>query len=105
MYYKKFNLKNIQGIDDVEIDLTNNRILTLVGLNESGKTTILRSINWFYKCVKGEEPTPAQLNLFRPKGIDFTGRISITAELEIEKSDIVKINEFWKSVDAEKEIV
>ena len=37
MKYIKFKVENFKGIENVEVDFTHNRILTLVGLNESGK--------------------------------------------------------------------
>jgi hypothetical protein len=47
---KKFILRNFKGIEEVEVDLvdrTNCPVLTLIGLNESGKTTILEGISHF----------------------------------------------------------
>lgn len=47
---RKFQLKNFKGIEDTEIDLidrSNCPVLTLIGLNESGKTTILEGISHF----------------------------------------------------------
>jgi predicted ATPase len=95
--YRKLLIKNFKGIREVEIDLSNNRILTLVGLNESGKTTILEAISLFYSLAKDKELNPVELNLIRPKGIDFTGKIVLSATLEFEKSDFNKIDNFLKS--------
>ena len=47
---QKIVLRNFKGIDHVEIDLTDHAncpVLTLIGLNESGKTTILEGISHF----------------------------------------------------------
>ena len=47
MRYTKFEIQNFKGIKDLTIDLSKqpfNRIHTFVGLNESGKTTILEAI-------------------------------------------------------------
>ncbi len=96
MKYSKFTIKNYKGISDVVIDFSNNRILTLVGLNESGKTTILDSIKLFYMMVKGTVPNEAQINLLRPKGIDFTGFIEISGCLVFEKDDILKMETFQR---------
>jgi predicted ATP-dependent endonuclease of OLD family len=98
MFYKKFEIRNFQGIESLEIDLKNNRILTLVGLNESGKTTILKSIDTLYKLVKGATLSAEELNQLRPKGIDFTGAIEIRAILELEKEDVQKIHGKWKAL-------
>lgn len=96
MYYKSFSIKKYKGIKEVTLDLANNRIITLVGLNESGKTTILESIHWFYKLIKGVEPVAQDLNSFRPKGTAFTGSIEIGANLILEKNDIDFLNNYWK---------
>jgi len=96
MRYSKFTIQNFKGVDRVEIDLLNNRVVTLVGLNESGKTTIMEAINLFYKMLRGNEPSEAELKEFRPKGTDFSGDIEITGELQFEEDDIEKINLFWK---------
>ncbi|MDO9181351.1 MAG: AAA family ATPase [Bacteriovorax sp.] len=96
MKYSKFTIKNFKGIDKVEIDLSNNRVITLVGLNESGKTTIMEAINLFYKMLKGDEPNESELKIFRPKGAGFSGDIEISGELLFEEDDRQRINIFWK---------
>ncbi|GFO97543.1 hypothetical protein ig2599ANME_1747 [groundwater metagenome] len=50
MKFTEFKIKNFKGIEDITINLDkspNANIYTLVGLNESGKTTILEAINLF----------------------------------------------------------
>ena len=50
MKYTKFIIENYKGIPNVELDLTkkpNFNIFTLVGLNESGKTSLLEAIDLF----------------------------------------------------------
>ena len=96
MIYKSITIKNLKGIKEVTIDFTNNRILTLVGLNESGKTTILEGIHLFYRLVKGERFRKTDYNDFRPKGIGFSDSIQIGAELEFEEGDYKKIQTFAK---------
>lgn len=46
MWYKEFSFKNFKGIDEMTISLTGG-VTTLIGLNESGKTTILEGIFCF----------------------------------------------------------
>ena len=84
MIYKSFKIKNFKGIDEVNVDLANSRIITLVGLNESGKTSIMEGVQLFYRMAKDENPTTDQLNEFRPKGINFSGNIEISATLILE---------------------
>ncbi len=102
MKYSKFIIKNFKGIDKVKIDLTDNRVVTLVGLNESGKTTVMEAINLFYKMLKGNEPSEAEIKTFRPKGAGFTGEIEITGELEFETTDTTKVKHHWKKVLGKK---
>ena len=53
MKHKKFEIHNFKGITSVTLDFSshpNGRIYTLVGLNESGKTTVLEALDfWSYK--------------------------------------------------------
>jgi len=104
MYYKYFRIKNYKGIKEVVIDLSNNRILTLVGLNESGKTTILESIHWFYRFIKGYNPSESELNSFRPKGIAFTGDIEFTGCIFLENEDVEKLKNYWKTLNKKKQL-
>lgn len=96
MIYKSFEIKNFKGIDRVNIDLSNVRIISLVGLNESGKTSIMEAIHFFYQMVKDGEPPIDKLNAFRPKGIAFTGEIEISAELIFEQEDKDKLRQYWR---------
>ncbi|MBE7440321.1 MAG: AAA family ATPase [Spirochaetales bacterium] len=50
MRYSGFKIRNFKGIREIDIDferLPETNIFTLVGLNESGKTTVLEAINFF----------------------------------------------------------
>src|SRR3989344_796280 len=96
MIYKSFKIKNFKGIDGVVVDLVNSRIVTLVGLNESGKTSIMEGVHLFYQMIKGENLTTEQLNELRPKGIAFTGTVEISATLLLENGDKKKIEKYWK---------
>ncbi len=96
MKYSRFIISNFKGIDEITIDFSNNRVITLVGLNESGKTTIMEAIHLFYKMLKGDEPSESELKTLRPKGAGFTGNIKITGELVLEEIDKKKINKYWK---------
>ena len=97
MIYKSFRIKNFKGIDEVNVDLADSRIITLVGLNESGKTSIMEGVQLFYRMAKDENLTAEQLNEFRPKGINFSGNIEISATLILEDEDKKKIENHWKN--------
>ncbi len=94
MKYTKFEIKNFKGIKDLTIDLTKNpigNVIPLVGLNESGKTTILEAIHCFQKDIEKEERH--KLIHKRDKG-GFTGDIEIATSLELDKNDQDYIKKF-----------
>lgn len=96
MKYTKFIIDNYKGINHLELDLNiqpENKVYTLVGLNESGKTTILEAINDFEYDVQ-----ESQRHLLIPKASagGFTGDVSIKAELEVSEDDKRKIRTFLK---------
>src|ERR1700681_3524516 len=48
MHFTHFTVKNFKGIEEARLDLLakpHSRVHTLIGLNESGKTTLLEAIN------------------------------------------------------------
>lgn len=47
MIYKNFLIENFKGINKVSINLVKNDLVLLLGLNESGKTTILKAVETF----------------------------------------------------------
>jgi AAA15 family ATPase/GTPase len=94
MRYTNFTIENYKGINKLELDidiLPDHKIYALVGLNESGKTTILEAINDF------EYEVPETLrHLLIPKSSagGFTGIITIKATLRFNEEDKVRIKEF-----------
>ncbi len=44
MKIKEFNIRNFKGIKDESIEISGD-VITLIGLNESGKTTILEALS------------------------------------------------------------
>lgn len=98
MKYLEFEIINFKGIDSIKLNLKNNRIITLVGLNESGKTTIMEALKAFYEITKFRSLSDFEKNAFRPKGIDFTGKITLKSTIEFETEDYAKLNEYIKSL-------
>ena len=99
MRYTAFKITNFKGIRELELKLDsapNSNIFTIVGLNESGKTTILEALSFFYDNHKKEEN---ELALYRsaiddihsliPKSRkdNFTDFIGISATITIEEKD------------------
>src|SRR3954470_16937703 len=105
MKFSEFIIKNFKGIEDITFNLNKSpsaNIYTLVGLNESGKTTILEAINLFNPNDRGlsalEVPGAVikDYNELIPisKRDNFNDIIKITVKLELEVNDIIKINKF-----------
>jgi predicted ATPase len=99
MKIKSFEIKNFKGIANCRISIEDDapgRIVTLIGLNESGKTTVLEALANF---IGQDEDLSSLIGTKRPKGYvrefvpkhrkaNFTGSIELIATLEVESSDL-----------------
>jgi predicted ATP-dependent endonuclease of OLD family len=107
MEFIKFKIKNFKGIKEVTIDLSRtprSRVYTLVGLNESGKTTILEALsNMGGKPYDLKKTDPSRNSLsatdyqsFIPvsERYNFNGTINLTSHLQFDATDKVKIAKF-----------
>ena len=64
MWFKQFRIKNYRSIVDTGWhDLSSDNITALIGQNESGKTSILESLNSFYSGVVTEYILRSDLSL------------------------------------------
>lgn len=107
MRYQFFEIKNFKGIHHVQLDLARtpqNRIFTLVGLNESGKTTVLQAINLLmYRESLDSLRLPGYVqedihNLIPiAQRSNFTDKISIRTRVVLDDSDEVRIAEGLKT--------
>lgn len=118
MRYKKFRIKNFKGIRDTTINFDRSGkmgVYALVGLNESGKTTILEAIHSFFpdtatsELVGGDEQqgVPIKDRVPRDKISNFTGSVSVTATIEFNEEDkevfVEKVKDKLKlAIDLEK---
>src|SRR5579862_1476499 len=87
MRFTKFHITSFKGIKELEFDFASNpkiNISTLVGLNESGKTTVLEAISYLQDGVKTVD---AYKLIPRDKSANFTGDVSVTGHLEIDEHD------------------
>jgi predicted ATPase len=105
MKYTKFLIQDYKGIKNLELDLDikpDYKIYTLVGLNESGKTTILEAINDF----EFEVPE-TQRHILIPKSSagGFTGSVVMKATLQFSEEDKLKIKNYLKDKTKAKEII
>ncbi|NJD54286.1 MAG: hypothetical protein FIB07_15655 [Candidatus Methanoperedens sp.] len=105
MKFTEFKIKNFKGIEDIIINLDKSpdaNIYTLVGLNESGKTTILEAINLFNPKDKDISvlDLPGAIikdyNSLIPisRRDNFNDIITIEVTLKLDENDLRKINEF-----------
>lgn len=111
MKFVSLRIKNFKGIEDVTIDLNRcfgNNIYTLIGLNESGKTTLLEAISYITTTAKDDE-----LGLFDSKGFEFLDKpsklipigklqnfndnISVEAKISFEKGDKKQIINYFRN--------
>lgn len=98
MRYTKFTIKNFKGIRNLTIDLSKqpyNRIHTFVGLNESGKTTILEAIH-----TTMTRYNKATVHKLIPKHLkaNFSDIISIIAIVEVDPDDNRRILEKFQEL-------
>lgn len=107
MKFLRFKIKNYKGIQDVTLDMSPNggNIFTLVGLNESGKTSILEAISRFNPAMTEDGDEIKQLYstvvekidpaTFIPKHLksNFNGDVIIEAVISLDDSDKSKITD------------
>lgn len=105
MKFKEFKINHFKGINNITVNLDkspNANVYTLIGLNESGKTSILEAINFFDQNNEGLRALDLpgskieDYNSIIPisKRDNYTGTSSIEATIKFEDDDIDKINEF-----------
>ena len=88
MKYIKFDIENFKGVKGkIQLDFNTlplSNIFTLVGLNESGKTSVLEAIN----LLQNKQPDDkAHEMIHKSKKGNFNGDISVSATLELNEED------------------
>ncbi|NVZ29681.1 AAA family ATPase [Pseudomonas gingeri] len=103
-----FTIKNFKGIEMVSVDLEDRidcPVITLIGLNESGKTTILEALSHF---VSGDKFVSALFDGVHSKTYGaalipihkkaaFSSSISISAKVRLQDEDINELHEIAAS--------
>ena len=102
MRYLSFVIENFKGIKRTEVNLQNiggASVFALVGLNESGKTTILEAIHSFSPDITNKElmggddgiATSFAHRVPRHLIAEFTGKISVIAKVQVYDTDRAEI--------------
>jgi predicted ATP-dependent endonuclease of OLD family len=97
-HIQSFSLRNFKGAADVTIDISkriNSPVVTLIGLNESGKTTILEGLSYFVTgdnavaSLFGGTRSRAEITGLIPlhKKAAFTDTIKLSANVTLDDED------------------
>ena len=86
MRYTRFKISNFKGVRDIELNLDRpprSPVFALVGLNESGKTTILEAIHWLNDDSRYDD------HELIPKSelANFNGHIFVEAQIAVSDDD------------------
>lgn len=98
MQYLGFKINNFRGIKEANFQLhrkPGEKVASSlwVGLNESGKTTILKAVAYFYDFLL-ERPQMRENELIpRHMRLNFNETITISATLSVDKDDIKVLRE------------
>lgn len=108
MKHTFFEVWNFKGIEHIKLDFTDQpitNIYILVGLNESGKTTILEALNFF--TYKYESLDPLNLPGYSVKDVhelipiskrsNFNGEIKIKVGFRLDDKDKEEIKKFMQN--------
>lgn len=96
MRFLRFEITNFKGIGFAALDLipSGGNVFTLIGLNESGKTTILEALDDFGANREGVEELygakrVAEFVTYVPKYLkaNFTGKITVTAHVAFDDGE------------------
>lgn len=106
----RFQIENFKGVEDVSIDLegrSSSPVLTLIGLNESGKSTLLEAISHFVtgdrsiaSLFDGPYAQASALSLIPlHRKAAFTGSIKVAGTIQLDKQDIDALSEIAKKTN------
>jgi len=96
MRYQRFNIKNYKAIKSAEINLSSDGLVLLLGINESGKTSVLRAIESF-DHTNDPESDPLRTKFYKSirNKKELNSVASVTAEILIEKNDRDRIKQIF----------
>jgi predicted ATP-dependent endonuclease of OLD family len=109
MRHKYFEITNFKGIEHIKLEFDskpNSRVYTLVGLNESGKTTILEAMDFFESRTQNVDPlnlhghsTVTDVHKLIPisRRSNFNDKITIEVGYVLEDEDKKRITKYLLS--------
>ena len=108
MRYTHFEITNYKGINHIRLDLDMppmGKVITLVGLNESGKTTILDAIAYFRPAIDDPDLLSLmELNRANPNDLipiasksNFNDTVEISCGVELSDEDEDALREFLRT--------
>lgn len=110
MRYLSFTIKDFKGVKEATLDLEGKMepgIYALVGLNESGKTTVLDAIK-FLKDGLDAASLKATSLIPRRKRSSFTGSVSVSSKLKLSNKDKIQleklISKSYKNITLPEEL-
>ena len=106
MKYLGFKIENYKGIQTLDLDLSKSplsSIYTLVGINESGKTTLLEALNYFYRAMKKDDPVldeniDEDIHKLIPinRRSNFSDSVRIRTKIELDDDDKLLLKRLLK---------
>jgi predicted ATP-dependent endonuclease of OLD family len=118
MRYTSFAISNFKGIRSLQLNLDGNpasKVSILVGLNESGKTTIMEALSFFYENVRDINQSDLTLH---PSGIadnhslipknrkdNFTDKTTIKAIFNLDEQDIQSLGKTLKANNFDCDVI
>ncbi len=104
MKIKEFIIRNFKGIKKAKVELTGD-VITLIGINESGKTTILEAISNYISTDKNtnelvntvHKASSLQEIIPISKKAAFSDVVSIKATVELDDDDVMKLRDEYLS--------
>lgn len=94
MIYKNFEIEHYKGIEKVSISLKKNDLILLLGLNESGKTTILKAIESFDYINDPTDDFKSDFfkSIRNKANVDSNESAKVTAHIEVDNP--LKMSQF-----------
>lgn len=116
MQFTRFEVENYKGIQKLHFDLQKSPfspIYTLVGLNESGKTTVLEAVAFFFDNWNSEKEVGIHslavndMHSLIPKSKrdNFNGTVKLSGKLVFSEDDKKEITEFLNKKGYKKYII